>query len=248
MKLVLEMTYGIAAYVFFLATTLYAILFVGDLGGVRAIDGPSVRGPWASAVIDAALLGLFAVQHSVMARAWFKRRWTRIVPAVVERSTFVVAASALLALTFWQWNPIGGVVWSAQDPIARALLWTFYFLGWAMVIGSTFLLDHFELFGLRQVYDAMRGRPGAEPVLRTPSLYKVVRHPLYLGFVIAFWATPFMTVGHLLFSAASTAYIVAGMFFEERDLVAQFGASYRVYQRRVPALIPWPRRSARDDG
>ena len=242
----LAVAYGFGAYLFFLGTTLYAIGFVADFPGIKMIDGPVRGGPALAITIDALLLALFAVQHSVMARPGFKRQWTRLVPVAIERSTFVLAATALMALLIWQWQPIAATIWRVDAPAGRALLALLYGAGWALVILSTFLLGHGEFLGLQQVVDYARKRSSTSGGFRTPSLYKAVRHPLYLGFVIAFWSTPTMTAGHLLFAAASTAYIFVGMFFEERDLVTEFGTTYRQYQRRVPMLFPLPRFGRRE--
>jgi methanethiol S-methyltransferase len=240
---ILTALYGLIVYLFFLATFVYAIGFVGNMPLLpRAIDsGTSV--PLAEAlIVDVALLGLFAAQHSVMARRGFKRWWTRIVPEPVERSTYVLAATAVLALLLWQWRPIAQpVVWSIDHRAGRIALWTVFCLGWAVLLTSTFLINHFELFGLRQVYAHLRGHALATPVFRTPGLYRHVRHPIYLGFVLAFWAAPQMTVGHLLFAVATTGYILIGIWFEERDLIAQFGERYRLYREQVGMLWPGPR-------
>ena len=241
----MALLYGVAAYLFFLATFLYAIGFVANIPGLKTIDGGAGGDGIAAWIINIVLLGLFAVQHSVMARQGFKRWWTRIVPKPVERSTFVLAASLVLALLIWQWRPIPGTIWIVEDSIGRALLIGVFWLGWIVVLVATFLLNHFELFGLQQVYDHWRNRSVAPPTFKTPALYKYVRHPIYLGFVLAFWATPHMTQGHLLFAIATTGYILIGIFFEERDLVAQFGDQYRRYRQRVPMLFPWPGRRAK---
>ncbi len=238
----LSVLYGGFAYLVFLGTILYAIAFVGNLGPWKTIDGGGpASGALTATLINAGLLTLFAAQHSIMARPGFKQWWTRFVPQPVERSTFVLLASLVLILLFWQWRPIAAPVWEVTGGAATALT-ALSWLGWGLVFFSTFLINHFELFGLTQVYARLRGRPTAQPVFRTPSLYKVVRHPLYLGFLFAFWAAPTMTAGHLLFAAATTGYILLGIFFEERDLVAQFGEQYRSYRQRVSMLIPLPKR------
>ena len=237
-KRILFFAYGVAAYAIFLATFLYAIAFVGGFAVPRRLDGP-LEGSIGSAIaIDCALLAIFAVQHSVMARRWFKERWTQIVPWTIERSTFVLFASRALILLFGQWRPIGIEIWSVEHPAARAILWTLFAAGWGTVLVVTFLIDHFDLFGLRQVCLPLIGRPYTRVSFATPLPYRFVRHPLYLGFLFAFWMTPYMTLAHLLFAVATTAYIVLAIQFEEHDLVAEHGASYADYRRRVPMLIP----------
>jgi protein-S-isoprenylcysteine O-methyltransferase Ste14 len=235
---VAPLVYGVASYLIFLATLGYAIGFVGDFLVPKTIDsGP--RGPTAEAlIVDVLLLVLFAVPHSVMARPGFKRRWTRLVPPPVERSTYVLVSSLLLGLVFWGWLPLPGVVWDARGSAAITALWGLFGAGWLVVLISTFLIDHFDLFGLRQVYLYATGRPYTPPPFRTPALYRVVRHPIMLGFVVAFWATPRMTWGHLLFAVLTTAYILIGVRLEERDLRVHIGDSYEVYSRRVPMLVP----------
>jgi protein-S-isoprenylcysteine O-methyltransferase Ste14 len=229
--------YAAAAYLLFLAVLVYAIGFFADAGVPRGIDqGP--HSPWPlAAAIDLLLLLLFAVQHTVMARPWFKRRWTRLVPVPAERATFVLCASLLLALLFWQWRPAGGTVWHLSGPAAGVLLGV-YAAGWTLALGSTFIIDHFDLFGLRQAYLHARGATYHPPAFTQRGLYARIRHPLMAGFVIIFWAAPVMTAGHLLFAAAATGYIGVGITFEERDLRRDLGEPYRAYQRRVPALIP----------
>jgi protein-S-isoprenylcysteine O-methyltransferase Ste14 len=231
--------YGVVVYVFFLATFLYAIGFTGNLIVPKTIDsGPS--GPLAEAlVVDVLLLGVFAVQHSVMARRSFKRWWTRTVPPAVERSTYVLAATLALALLLWQWRPIAEpVIWSVDSVVAANILWVIFWLGWTVLLTATFLINHFELFGLRQVFARIGGRELPAQEFRTPFLYRYVRHPIYLGFLLGFWSTPVMTAGHLLFSIATSGYILVGIWFEERDLVAQFGEQYRRYRRQVGMLVP----------
>lgn len=239
---ILAVLYGIVAYMIFLVTFVYAIAFVGDMVVPKTVDS-GTPGPLMEAlIVNVVLLGIFAVQHSVMARQGFKRWWTRIVPKSVERSTFVVFATAALALMLWQWRPMPDVIWSVQDPIAIAAIQVVFWLGWALLLLSTFLLNHFELFGLRQVLARMMGWKLPDPQFRTPFLYKRVRHPLYLGFILGFWAAPTMTMGHLLLSVGTTGYILIGIFFEERDLIRLFGEQYRAYRRQVSMLIPLPGR------
>ena len=241
-----SMAYGVAVYGFFFVTFLYAVAFVGNLPGApKTIDSGPAGTPAVALAVDVLLLGLFAVQHSVMARPAFKSWWTRLVPHAVERSTYVLFASLILALLFWQWRPLPGPVWMVTSPAGALLLEAVFWLGWALVLISTFLINHFELFGLRQVWARLRGTTLPAPVFRTPILYRHVRHPIYLGFVLAFWATPTMSAGHLLFAVATTGYILVGIWFEERDLVNLFGDQYRRYREHVSMLIPLPRRTPR---
>ena len=230
--------YGLLSYAVFFASFLYAIGFVGDLIVPKTIDsGPSAVLPEALA-IDLVLLGLFAVQHSVMARSGFKAAWTRIVPRVAERSTYVLISSLLLVLIFWKWQAIGTVVWDVTSPVLKTILLALFALGWLIVLLSTFMINHFDLFGLRQVYLRMRGFDYAPLPFTQRAFYKFVRHPIMLGFVIAFWATPHMSVGHIVFSIATTGYILIGIFFEERDLVRYHGTEYEAYRASVPMLFP----------
>jgi protein-S-isoprenylcysteine O-methyltransferase Ste14 len=234
--------YGIFAYVVFLAAFLYAVGFVGAFLVPKTIDSGPETGMMQAILVDLVLLSLFAVQHSVMARPVFKRWWTRIIPPAAERSTYVLASSLLLFLLFWQWRPLPGLVWNITQPAMVALLWTLFGLGWLTVLVSTFLINHFDLFGLRQVYLHFAGRPYTPLPFRTPWLYRVVRHPIMAGFLIAFWATPTMTQGHLLFAAVVTAYVLVALQLEERDLLTYHGEEYSAYQRQVRMLFPIPRR------
>jgi len=231
--------YGFVAYLCFVVSFSYTIAFVGGFAVPKTIDSGAAV-PLAEALaVNLALFALFAVQHSVMARRGFKRWWTRIVPPALERSTYVLFASAAVALLLWQWRPIAEpVIWRVENPLAVQVLWTVFALGWVIALIATFLINHFELFGLRQVFARLTGRaiPAAE--FRTPFLYRYVRHPLYLGIVLGLWAAPVMSAGHLLFAAGSTGYILVGIWFEERDLIAHFGDKYRAYRAQVGMLIP----------
>lgn len=239
---VLAFVYGVLSYVVFFATFLYAIGFVGNLFVPKSIDSGEIA-PFSQALlINALLLGLFAIQHSVMARPGFKRWWTRLVPKPVERSTYVLLASLVLILLFWQWRPITDVLWNVENTIGRYLLWIVFLLGWAIVLVGTTLINHFDLFGLRQVYLYGRGQEYEELGFRTPFLYRIVRHPIMLGFIIAFWATPHMTVGHLVFSLGTTAYILIAIQLEEHDIVSAHGATYEEYRKQVAMILPIPKR------
>jgi protein-S-isoprenylcysteine O-methyltransferase Ste14 len=234
----LSFLYGVGSYAVTLLTLLYLVGFSADWGVPKSVDSGG-GGPVLQAVAtDLLLIALFGVQHSVMARAGFKRGWTRVIAPALERSTFMLAACAVLATMFWFWVPIPTVVWRADAGVPTVILWSLFGLGWLLVLLSTFLIDHFELFGLRQVYSRLVSRPLPEPRLMTPLVYRHVRHPLYLGFLITFWAVPVMTAGRLLFAAGFTAYILIGIAFEERDLVRQFGDRYRLYREQVGMLLP----------
>jgi methanethiol S-methyltransferase len=243
LKRVAFFVYGSLSYVIFLGTFLYAIGFIGNFGVPRTLDGAPNRPLGIAFLIDAGLLTLFAVQHSVMARKWFKDWWTRIVPKPLERSTYVLFSSVALILLFWQWQPLGGVVWSVEDPFGQIVLRVLFGFGWALVLVSTFLINHFDLFGLRQVWLYLLGKSYTTLNFGTPGPYRLVRHPLYVGWLFAFWSTPTMTLAHLLFSAATTAYILLAIQFEERDLIREHGESYEAYRRSVPMLVPFTQRN-----
>jgi protein-S-isoprenylcysteine O-methyltransferase Ste14 len=239
--------YGIAAYVLFLGVFLYAVGFVGNVFVPRSIDAvPSLPLGWA-ALVNALLLGIFAIQHSVMARPTFKRWWTRFVPEPIERSTYVLFSNAAMILLFLGWCPMGGVIWDVQHPAARSFLLTLFAIGWAIVLVTTFMINHFDLFGLRQVWLAYRNIPYTPPRFDEPGFYAHVRHPLYVGWMIAFWATPTMTAAHLLFAVLTTAYILVAIWFEERNLVDLYGRDYVEYRRRVPMFVPRFIRRRRSD-
>ncbi|TMJ31832.1 MAG: isoprenylcysteine carboxylmethyltransferase family protein [Alphaproteobacteria bacterium] len=233
--------YGMAACILFGATAIYAVGFIANLIVPKSIDS-GAAGPWPQALlIDIGLFAVFALQHSVMARQGFKRWWTRFIPGCIERATYVLAASLLLALLLWLWRPMPYPIWEIANAPARLVLWGLFWAGWSVVLIAAFLSNHLELIGLQQIMDALRDRQGSAPQLTTSGLYRIVRHPIYAGSIVAFWATPSMTAGHLLLAAMATAYTVLGACFEERDLLNTFGDSYRRYQRDVRMLVPLPK-------
>jgi len=246
---ILSFLYGLGNYVTFLGVFLYAIAFVGDFAVPKTIDSGGPTGAfWPSLLINAGLLGLFAVQHSVMARQGFKKWWTTIIPEPIERSTYVLFSNLVLILLFWQWRPLTDVVWQVEVVWGQSVLWGLFGFGWALVLAATFMISHAHLFGVKQVHDFVQRRDLWQPDFQTPGLYQYVRHPLILGFLIGFWATPHMTVGHLVFAVATTGYSFIGLYLEERDLIAQFGAKYRRYRDQVPMIVPWPPQSGRNEG
>lgn len=226
--------YGIVCYLTFFGSFLYAVAFLGNFEFVKSIDSGPEEPLGRALAINAALLGLFAVQHSVMARQWFKNAWTRLIPPAAERSTYVLFSSLALILLFWQWQPMGGVVWDVQDPAAQAILYALFLFGWLQVLVTTFLINHFDLFGLRQVWLYLLGKPYAPLKFVTPAAYRIVRHPLYLGWLFAFWATPTMTAAHLVFAVATTVYILVAIQFEERDLLEVHGDDYEASANACP--------------
>ena len=244
---VATVTYGAIAYLAALASLTYLIGFLGNLWVPKGIDDGASGATWLAVTVDLALVSVFAAQHSVMARPWFKRAWTRVVPASIERSTYVLLASAVLALLLWQWRPLDDEVWSVGPPWARGLAWALFALGWVIALSSTFLIGHYDMFGLSQVLARWKQRPYSGPAFQVPGLYKLVRHPLYLGFVIAFWAGPDMSAGRLLYALAATAYVLAAIPFEEHDLRRELGDAYVRYAEEVPSLVPWRRSGPRRD-
>ncbi|MFC3652942.1 methanethiol S-methyltransferase [Dyella humi] len=242
MTRLLAFLYGVLCYLIFLATFLYLIGFIGNLVVPKSIDS-GIPGSFALALTtNLVLIGIFGIQHSVMARPGFKQWWKRFIPPSIERSSYVLFASAALILMFWLWKPITQEVWHIRMPVAVSALWVMFALGWGVVLSCTFLIDHFDLFGLRQVYLNLKQRNYSPVGFREPFFYRLVRHPLMLGFIISFWAAPVMTVGRLIFAAGMTGYILIALQFEERDMVTYFGEEYRKYRQRVPMLVPWHRR------
>lgn len=233
--------YGVVSYAIFFGTFLYAVGFVSDLPVPKGINQGTVVPLPEALIVNMLLLSLFAVQHSVMARPQFKQRWVQFVPKSVERSTYVLLASLTLLLLFWQWRPIPEVIWRIDDPLLATATSLLSMFGWFFALTSTFMINHFELFGLSQVIQNLRRKETPAPQFRTPIYYRFVRHPIYLGFIIAFWAAPTMTAGHLLFAGVTTAYIFVGIVLEESDLIELFGAEYRSYKERVGMLLPWRR-------
>lgn len=247
LKRSLFFVYGLACYTLFLGTFLYAIAFVGGFGVPTYLDAPQNSPLLEAVLVNCGLLAVFAMQHSIMARKGFKARWTKIVSPAVERSTYVLCTCAALILLFTQWRPLGIEIWTVENETVRAAIWGVFAFGWGLVLATTFLINHFDLFGLRQVWLSLVGKPYTHVTFRTPLPYRLVRHPLYLGFVLGFWATPHMTLAHLLFALATTAYILIAIQLEERDLVREHGAAYEEYRKRVPMLIPGRRRMPAPD-
>ena len=242
MNRLIVLAFGVLSYLIFFFTFLYAIGFVGNVIAPKSIDSGVEGSVGLSLAVNLVLLTIFAVQHSVMARPGFKKAWTQIVPKPIERSVYVLFASSALILLFWQWRPMTGVIWNVENSVGRIVLYATFVIGWAIVLLSTFMINHFDLFGLRQVYYHSRNTDAPDLPFQTRAFYKVVRHPIMLGFIIAFWATPLMTVGHLLFAAVTTAYILVAIQFEERDLVKNHGETYKAYRNEVSMLVPMPKK------
>lgn len=247
MRKLAVLAYAVVAYAIGFASLVYLIGFLANVAVPRSIDSPRTGPLWTAVAVDVGLLLVFSVQHSVMARPGFKRQWTRVVPPAAERATYVLFSAIALALLYWLWQPIGGVVWDVTNSAGRAVLYGGLGLGWLIVLGVTFIINHFDLFGLRQAWLYFRGRPYTGMRFITPGPYRFVRHPLYVGWLLFFWCTPTMTAAHLLFAVLTTAYILVAIRYEERDLQDAFGAEYAAYRRRVPALVPLPCRRA-DEG
>lgn len=243
MKRVLVFAYGVTNYLITLAIFLYLAGFLGNLLVPRSIDATPEGPLWIALLVNTLLLAVFGLQHSVMARPGFKQWWTRFVPKPAERSTYVLFTNLALILLFWQWQPMGGVIWDVQDPIARGILHGLYVAGWLIVFATTFLINHFDLFGLRQVWLYLLGKPYTPLGFKTPGPYKLIRHPLYVGWFIVFWSTPAMTIAHLVFAVGMTAYIFIAIRYEERDLIEHHGERYAQYRRTVPMFVPLPRGS-----
>ncbi|MDH3892774.1 MAG: isoprenylcysteine carboxylmethyltransferase family protein [candidate division Zixibacteria bacterium] len=245
MSRVLAFLYSMICYMLFLGTFLYAVGFVGNLFVPKSIDSGPSTGLGLALLINALLLAAFAIQHTIMARPGFKKLWTKIVPKSVERSTFVLFTNCILILMYWQWRPMSADIWVVESLVGKVALTALFGVGWLIVLLSTFMINHFDLFGLRQTWLPLIGKPLTPPHFQTTGFYKIVRHPIMFGFVVAFWATPHMTLGHLFFSIMTTGYILVGIWFEERDLIADLGENYLKYRREVSKLIPWfPKKSA----
>jgi len=243
MKKILVLVYGTIAYLLFLVTFLYTIGFVGNLIVPKTIDGDPQVSLTKAIIINAFLLLLFALQHSIMARQAFKKWWTKIIPASIERSTFVLFTCFCLLLMMWQWQPIGGVIWAVDNSVIKIVLTVLFFSGWTIVLISSFMINHFDLFGLRQVWLFFSGKRYEHLLFRVPLFYRYVRHPLYFGFLLAFWCTPVMTAAHLLFAVLTTGYILTAIQFEEKDLVSVFGIKYQEYRKRLPMIIPFMKKN-----
>lgn len=244
MSRILVLLYGVVSYVVFFLTFLYAIGFVGNIYVSKTIDSGVAGGFWQALLVNVLLLGIFAIQHSVMARQGFKAWWTKIIPASIERSTYVLLTNGALILMYWKWQPMTDVVWNVDGGAFGTVLWVLFWFGWVLVLLSTFMINHFDLFGLRQVYLNLQRKPYTDLKFTTRFAYKFIRHPLLLGFIIAFWADPVMTTGHLLFAAVTTVYMLIAIRLEEKDMVDAFGETYQKYRREVPMLIPTGRRSS----